>query len=60
MVLFYASGTLNNGIYILDMFNPILNVNGNKRPKGGNLKSSFLALSPWPYKQETKQNIDFG
>ena len=29
--VFYAGGTLNNGIYILDMSNPILNVNDNKR-----------------------------
>ena len=38
---FYASGTLNNGIYILDMSNLVLNVNDNKRPKGDNLKSSY-------------------
>ena len=31
---FYASGTLSNGIYIVDMFNPILNVNDNKKAKG--------------------------
>ena len=42
MVFFYASGTLCNGIYILDMSNPILNVNDNKKPKGDNSKSSFL------------------
>ena len=31
--ILYASGTLCNGIYILDMSNPILNVNENKRQK---------------------------
>ena len=31
---FYASGTLSNGIYILAMSNPILNVNDNKKAKG--------------------------
>ena len=31
--VFYASGTLSNGIYILDMSNPILNINDNKRQK---------------------------
>ena len=40
--VFYAGGTLSNGIYILDMSNPILNVNDNKRQKRDNLKSSFL------------------
>ena len=30
---FYACGTLSNRIYILDMFNPILNVDDNKRLK---------------------------
>ena len=40
--VFYASGTLSNGIYRLDMSNPILNVNDNKRRKGNNSKSSFL------------------
>ena len=40
--VFYAGGTLSNGIYILDMSNPILNVNDNKRQKINNLKSSFL------------------
>ena len=29
--VFYVGCTLNNGIYILDMSNPILNVNDNKR-----------------------------
>ena len=48
---FYAGGTLSNGIYILDMSNPILNINDSKRQKGDNLKSSyFMALSSWPYK----------
>ena len=40
--VFYAGGTLSDGIYILDMSNPILNVNDNKRQKRYNLKSSFL------------------
>ena len=40
--VFYVGGTLSNGIYILDMSNPILNVNDNKRPTKDNLKSSFL------------------
>ena len=40
--VFYAGGTLSNGIYILDMSNPILNINDNKRKKGDNLKSSYL------------------
>ena len=31
--VFYAGGTLSNGIYVLDMSNPILNVNDNKRAK---------------------------
>ena len=39
--VFYACGTLRNGIYILEMSNPILNFNDNKR-KGDNLKSLFL------------------
>ena len=43
--VFYVGGTLSNGIYILDMSNPILNVNDNKRQKGDNLKSWFL----WHY-----------
>ena len=40
--VFYAGGTLSNGIYILDMSNSILNFNDNKRQKRDNLKSSFL------------------
>ena len=40
--VFYAGGTLSNGIYILDMSNPILNTNDSKRQKGDNLKSSYL------------------
>ena len=40
--VFYAGGTLSNGIYILDISNPILNVNDNKRQKGNKSKSSFL------------------
>ena len=40
--VFYVGGTLSNGIYILDMSNPIINVNDNKRKKGDNFKSSFL------------------
>ena len=40
--VFYASATLSNEIYILDMSNPILNINEKKRQKGDNLKSSFL------------------
>ena len=39
--VFHASGALSNGIYILDMSNPILNVNEFKRPNGDNLKSSY-------------------
>ena len=31
--MFYAFGTLSNGIYILDMSNPILTVHDNKRLK---------------------------
>ena len=42
VVKFYAGGTLSNGIYILDVSNPILNVNDNKRQKRDNLKSSVL------------------
>ena len=30
---FYTSGTLSNEIYILDMSNPILNINDSKREK---------------------------
>ena len=44
--VFYIGGTLSNGIYILDMSNPILNVNDNKIQKGDNLKSSFLWHCP--------------
>ena len=40
--VFYAGGTLSNGVYILDMSNTILNANGNKRKMRDNLKSSFL------------------
>ena len=40
--VFYADETLSNRIYILDMSNPILNINDNKRQKGNNLKSSYL------------------
>ena len=40
--VFYAGGTLSNGIYILDMSNPILNINDSKRQKGDNLKSSYI------------------
>ena len=39
--VFYAGDTLSNGICILDMSNPILNVNDNKRTKIDNLKSSY-------------------
>ena len=53
MVFFYAGGILSNIINILDMPNPILNANDRKRSEGDNMKSSFLALSPWPYKLET-------
>ena len=38
----YAGGTLSNGIYILDMSNPILNINDYKRKKRDNVKSSYL------------------
>ena len=40
--VFYAGGTMSIEIYILDMSNPILNINDSKRPKGDNLKSSYL------------------
>ena len=40
--VFYVGGALSNLIYILDMSNPILNVNNNKRQKRDNLKSLFL------------------
>ena len=38
----YVIGTLCNGIYILDMSNPILTVHDNKILKQDNLKSSYL------------------
>ena len=38
----YTSGTLYNGIHILDMSNPILTVYDNNRNKKDNLKSSYL------------------
>ena len=44
--VFYAGGTLSNGISILDMSNPILNINDSKRQKEDNLKSSYL----WHYR----------
>ena len=40
--IFYAGGTLSNGIYILDMSNQIVHGNDSKRQKGDNLKSSHL------------------
>ena len=40
--VFYGSVTVCNGIYILDMSNPILIVHDNKRQKQDNLKSSYL------------------
>ena len=40
--VFYAGGTLSNGIYILNMSNPILNIIDNKRQKADNLKSSYI------------------
>ena len=40
--ILYASVTLCNDIYILDMFNPILTVHDNKRQKKDNLKLSYL------------------
>ena len=40
--VFYAGGTLSNGIYILDMSNQIVHGNESKRQKGDNLKSSHL------------------
>ena len=33
---------MRNGIYILDMSNPILNINDSKKQKGDNFKSSYL------------------
>ena len=38
----YANGTLNNGIYMLDMSGPILPIHENKRQRQDNLKSSYL------------------
>ena len=38
----YANGTLNNGIYILDMSNLILTIHDNKRQRQYNLKLSYL------------------
>ena len=43
--VFYAFGTLCNGIYRLDMSNPILTVHDNKRLKQDNVKPSYL----WHY-----------
>ena len=40
--VFYAFGTLCNGIYMLDMSNPILTVHDNKRLKQYNVKPSYL------------------
>ena len=51
---FYVSGALSNGIYILDMSNPILNVNDNKKPKGDNLKSLYSWLCRLDYTSETR------
>ena len=39
--VFYAGGTLSNGIYILDISNPIIKVNDNQKTKIDNLKSSY-------------------
>ena len=39
--VYYAGGTLSNGLYILDMSNPILNVNDIKKTKSDNMKSSY-------------------
>ena len=44
--VFYAFSTLCNGIYILDMCNPILTVHHNKRLKQDNVKPSYL----WHYR----------
>ena len=38
----YASGRLCNGIYILDMTDPILTIHDNKRQRQDNWKSSYL------------------
>ena len=43
--VFNAYGTLCNGIYILDMPNPILIVHDNKRSKQNNMQPSYL----WHY-----------
>ena len=40
--VFYAYGTLCNGIYLLDMSNQILIVHDNKRSKQDNVKPSYL------------------
>ena len=40
--VFYAYGTLCNGIYILDMSNPILTIHDNKGLKQDNVKPSYL------------------
>ena len=40
--MFYAYDTLCNGIYILDVSNPILTIHDNKRSKQDNLKPSYL------------------
>ena len=40
--VFYAYGALCNGIYILDLSNPILFVHDNKRLKQDNVKPSYL------------------
>ena len=49
--ILYASGTLSNGIYILDMSNPILNVNKGQRcdaPKPGSVLTNHqLAKNLW-------------
>ena len=42
----YASGTLYNGIHILDVSNPILTFHDNRRHKKDNLKSSYS----WHYR----------
>ena len=39
--IFYFSGTINNGIYLLDQSSQILNIN-TKRLKSDNIKPSFL------------------
>ena len=42
--VFYTGGTLSNGNYILDMSNPILNVNDNKRQKGDSYGIIAMAI----------------